>query len=156
MSGRSLDHTASPGAGWCGAVERRERVVDGVGAGLVLGIENVGVDGLPKGVVVVHHTVTEGLVVSSDTKYIATDTRSNAYKSLLEESVISKTIVVRPEVRPTRRLDQRQSPTPPALFPRSHLADVNLAQLPMNWEIGRTNYGQSCAVSRSSRSRSET
>lgn len=67
VSGRSLDHAAGPRTDWRCAVERGQWEVYGVGAGLVLRIEKVGVDGLPKGVVIVHHAVAAGLAVSNDT-----------------------------------------------------------------------------------------
>lgn len=67
VSGRSLDHAAGPRTGWCCAIERCQREVDGVGAGLIVRIENFRVDGLPKGVVIVHNAVAAGLAVSSNT-----------------------------------------------------------------------------------------
>lgn len=66
LSGRLLDHTASPRAEYS-TIERGERVVDSVGIRVVLGIEHTWVDCLPKGVVIVYDAVTGGMEVSIHT-----------------------------------------------------------------------------------------
>lgn len=95
---RSLDHAAGPRPEWSPAVERGQRIVNRVGVWLVIGIQSVGVNCLPQGVVIVHNAVAAGQDVSNITILFTRDLY--AYNGLSQQLVSPKsnTSVANPDM----------------------------------------------------------